>query len=134
MAIIFTELHTHCAALAQNQVPSASPVLAFEYADFALLERSRDDDDVALSWWAAQLQGAPELVALPLDRPRPNVQQTTGEHVDVRLDVALIARLTSLCARTGVTLNSALLSVWAFILLQLSGQVEVIVGLPHSLR
>jgi hypothetical protein len=76
----------------------------------------------------------PELLDLPLDRPRPHVQNTDGRQAAVHLDRDLTAGVASLCASAGATLNSALLAVWSAMLLHLSGQADVVVGVPHSMR
>jgi acyl carrier protein len=134
IVIIRAELAAHCAALALHRLPPPLPPLEFEYVDFALWEQSRGLDASALSWWSSQLQGAPELLDLPLDRPRPDVQATDGRHTYVHLDPDLTAGVGYLCVAAGATLNSALLTVWSAMLLHLSGQTDVVVGLPHSMR
>ena len=134
LGIIGTELAAHCTALALQRMPPPLAPLEFEYADFALWEHARGDDASALSWWVSQLEGAPELLDLPLDRPRPSVQATAGSHAVVHLDRDLTAGVASLCASAGATLNSALLTVWSALLLHLSGQTDVVVGVPHSMR
>jgi hypothetical protein len=134
IAIMRSELTVHCGALAQRQATPPLVPLGLEYADYAVWEHARRHDEAALSWWTSQLQDAPELISLPLDRPRPNVQATAGSHVDVRLDCDLMVRVLSLCVSTGTTLNSALLSVWVALLALLSGQQDVVLGVPHSMR
>ena len=94
----------------------------------------RSESGAARTWWLAQLAGAPELISLPADRPRPDVQATPARHVDVRLHRQLTARVVSLGARASATLNSALLAMWSALLLHLSEQADVVVGLPHSMR
>ena len=134
IAIMRSELTVHCGALAQRQATPPLVPLGLEYADYAVWEHARRHDEAALSWWTSQLQDAPELISLPLDRPRPNVQATAGSHVDVRLDCDLMVRVLSLCVSTGTTLNSALLSLWVALLALLSGQQDVVLGVPHSMR
>ena len=135
MAIMRAELATHCAALALHHMPPLMAPLEYEYADFAVWEHARGhDDDAALSWWLSQLVGAPEILDLPLDRPRPDVQATAGSHRAVHLDRGLTKDVMALCAFAGATLNSALLAMWAVLLHRLSGQVDVVIGLPHSMR
>ena len=134
MLIMRSELAAHMSALSLGRMPPVLERLEFEYADFALWEHAREDETTSLSWWSLQLDGCPELISLPSDRARPDVQATAGNHVEVRLNRDLTARVMSLCMSAGATLNSALLAVWVALLLHLSGQADVVVGLPHSMR
>ena len=54
---------------AAHPLPPPLAALEFEYADFALWEHARGNDDAALSWWHSQLEGTPEMVLLPLLYP-----------------------------------------------------------------
>jgi acyl carrier protein len=54
--------------------PAALPPLPVEYADFAIWQRQWLSGEVyaqELSWWRERLAGAPEVLELPVDRPRP---------------------------------------------------------------
>ena len=61
--------------------PSPLPELAIQYADFAMWQRQWLQGEVLekqLSYWKEKLQGAPPVLELPLDRPRPAVQTYKG--------------------------------------------------------
>ena len=134
MMIMRNELAAHCAALMFQQSPAVLLPVEYEYADFARWEHARGLDDQALAWWVDHLHGAPETVNLPLDRPRPDVQATAGSEVEFKINAHLTALATSLSASVGATLNSALLTIWAALLLHLSSQNDVVIGIPHSMR
>ena len=134
MDILRRELARHCAALVAGRLPPAPAPPEMEYAEFALREHARSRDEDAVAWWAAKLAGAPALVGLPLDAPRPAVQATAAQHVDVHLGAELTAALVALCHVAGATVNSTLLAMWAELLRSLSGDDDVVVGLPHSMR
>lgn len=135
IAIMCAELATHCSALALHRLPPMPARIEFEYADFAVWEHARrHDDDAALSWWMWQLQGAPEIIDLPRDWSRPDVQATASNHLPMHLGRGLTACVVALCASAHATLNSTLLAMWGALLLHLSGQLDVVIGLPHSMR
>ena len=79
-------------------------------------------------YWKAALSGAPALLELPADRPRPPQQDFAGALVKVALDAGLTQRLKALSQRHGVTLFMTLLAAWAALLTRLSGQHEVVIG------
>ena len=79
-------------ALSQGQ-PSPLPELPIQYSDFAVWQRGWLTEDVLagqLDYWRELSAGAPELLELPTDRPRPAVQSLAGSH----LNFALSAELT----------------------------------------
>ncbi|HET8796190.1 MAG TPA: condensation domain-containing protein, partial [Thermoanaerobaculia bacterium] len=107
------------------------PPLEIQYADYAQWQRARlEGDELArqLEFWRAHLRGAPALLELPLDRPRPAVQSHAGGAVPLALSPALTAKLQALSQRHGVTLFMTLLSAWGLLLSRLSGQYDIVVG------
>lgn len=111
--------------------------LPVQYADYALWQRQwlagpRLDEQVA--YWKAHLQGAPALLELPTDRPRPAVQTYRGACVPVALDVRLIDDLKALARGLDLTLPMVLYTAWAVLLARLSGQDDVVFGIPVANR
>src|ERR1044072_316982 len=61
--------------------PSPLPPLPIQYVDFARQQReefSRHLLDPQVEYWRQQLAGAPPLLELPLDHPRPPKQTYRG--------------------------------------------------------
>ena len=61
--------------------PSPLTELTIQYADFAAWQRQWLTGEVLesqLSYWKQQLQGAPAVLELPTDRPRPPVRNYRG--------------------------------------------------------
>ena len=67
-------------------------------------------------YWKETLAGAPELLELPTDHPRPARQDFAGGAVGIELDEALTAGLKALGRRHGTTLFMTLLAGWAAVL------------------
>jgi amino acid adenylation domain-containing protein len=136
MGIFVRELGELYRALATGE-PANLPVLPIQYADFAVWQRKWLSGTVLaelLAWWTGQLTGAPQVVELPLDRPRPAVQSYRGSHADLRLENELKESLERLTRRLGVTPFMALLSGYATLLCRYSGQSDVVVGTPIANR
>ncbi len=113
------------------------PPLEIQYADYARWQRDwLAGDELArqLDFWTNHLSGAPALLELPLDRPRPAVQSHAGAAVPVRLSPELTTGLRALSRRHGVTPYVTLLSAWGLLLSRLSGQRDVVVGTPVANR
>ncbi|HET7461931.1 MAG TPA: amino acid adenylation domain-containing protein, partial [Longimicrobium sp.] len=113
------------------------PALPVQYADYAAWQRRWVEGDVLqrqTEYWRTTLTGAPELLELPADRPRPARQDHAGAAIGVELDEALTAGLKALGRRHGTTLFMTLLAGWAAVLSRLSGQDDVVVGTPAANR
>ncbi|HVH12903.1 MAG TPA: amino acid adenylation domain-containing protein, partial [Longimicrobium sp.] len=113
------------------------PELPVQYADYAVWQRRWVEGEVLqeqASYWMDTLAGAPELLELPTDRPRPSRMDHAGERFAVMLDEELTAGLKELGRRHGTTMFMTLLAGWAAVLGRLSGQDDVVIGSPMAGR
>ncbi len=107
------------------------PPLPVQYADYALWQRrwlSGVTQQREVDYWKRQLEGAPALITLPTDRPRPSAQEYAGQSVSVELDRELTAGLKALSHKHGATLFMTLLAAWGALTARLAGQEEVVIG------
>lgn len=135
MKVLFRELGALYDAAVGGQ-PDPLPALPVQYADYGLWQRQSIEAALhaQAAYWRATLEGAPALLDLPGDHPRPAVQSYAGGMVDIVLDTELAAALRALSRRHGTTLYQTLLAAWAILLWRLSGQDDVVVGTPVANR
>ncbi|HLL48004.1 MAG TPA: AMP-binding protein, partial [Longimicrobiaceae bacterium] len=108
-----------------------------QYADYAVWQRQQLRDDVLdgqLAYWRERLAGAPALLELPADRPRPAVQRHHGAYEPFRLPDSLAGRLQALGRSEGATLYMTLLGAFQVLLAKYSGSEDVVVGSPIAGR
>lgn len=132
----FGELAALEAAFATGEA-SPLPDLPAQYADYARWQRDRLRGpllDEHLAFWRQQLAGAPALVELPLDRPRPKVQGFSGATLPVALDKDIVNGLKALCRETNATMFMALLAGFFALLHRYTGQTDIVLGTPIALR
>ncbi|WP_147451557.1 non-ribosomal peptide synthetase, partial [Corallococcus llansteffanensis] len=113
------------------------PTLPVQYADFASWQRGWLQGDVLteqVAWWKQQLAGAPHVLDLPIDHPRPTPRSPHGALLPVHLPRALGDRLGTLARQEGATSFMALLSVWQLLLSRYSRQEDLLVGSPIAGR
>ncbi|MEV7602207.1 amino acid adenylation domain-containing protein [Kitasatospora sp. NPDC089797] len=112
------------------------PELPVQYGDFAVWEaESRaTGDDPDLAHWHRTLAGAPELLELPCDRPRPAVQSLRGAALPVDLPAELSDAVRALCRRAGATPFMALLAAFQAVLARHSGGEDIVVGTGTGVR
>ncbi|HEX9938621.1 MAG TPA: amino acid adenylation domain-containing protein, partial [Longimicrobium sp.] len=136
MGVLFDELSALYAAHREGS-DARLAALPVQYADYAAWQRRWMDGDVLreqAEYWARTLTGAPELLELPTDRPRPAEMDHAGELLAVELDAELTAGLKALSRRNGATLHMTLLAGWAAVLGRLAGQDDVVIGTPTAGR
>ncbi|GAB2934280.1 hypothetical protein GCM10027280_22590 [Micromonospora polyrhachis] len=117
--------------------PDPLPPLPLQYADYAAWQRQWLTGDTLArqeTYWRQTLTGAPTLLELPTDRPRPPEQDHHGARITVELDADLTAGLKDLTAAHGGTLFMTLLTGWAIVLSRLSGQHDLVIGTPTANR
>ena len=113
------------------------PELKIQYVDYAVWQRQWIEGEVLqrqASYWKTALLGAPALLELPTDYPRPAQQDFAGGFAKLSLDEPLTAALKELSRRHGTTLFMTLMAGWAVLLARLSGQQTVVIGTPTANR
>jgi len=117
--------------------PSPLPELPIQYADYAAWQRQiLEGEELArqAAYWRQHLAGAPPLLELPADRPRPAVQSFRGRVCAFRFPAPLSRAVRDLCRRQDVTLFMTLLAGFEVLLNRLSGQEDVVVGIGVANR
>jgi amino acid adenylation domain-containing protein len=136
MAVLFRELAALYNARVRNRAADL-PALPLQYADYTIWQRdwlSGDELRRQLDYWAGQLAGAPPVLNLPTDRPRPRVQTYRGARLSHRLPVELLDQLTVLGRSEKSTLFMVLLAGFNVLLARYGGQEDIIVGTPVAGR
>lgn len=111
--------------------PSPLPELPIQYADYALWQRSRMEEEVLesqLGYWTQQLSDLPPLLQLSVSDPRPDVQTFRGARRRFTLANDLSGELRALSRRENVTLFMTLLAGFKTLLYRYSNQTDIPVG------
>src|SRR5205085_5566278 len=95
---------------------------------------SGDVLEAQANYWRETLSGAPALLEIPADHPRPNRQDHDGGYVEFTLEEGLTASLKAVSRRHGTTLYMTLLAAWTALLSRLSGQEDLVIGTPVANR
>lgn len=121
----------------QNNMASPLPPLSRQYADFASWQRQASQGDKLtqqLHYWRDQLAGAPALLDIPGDRPRPALQSFRGSTESMYLPISSIDQLKQLCQQQGATLFMGMLSVFSLLLSRYAKQNDIVIGSPVTNR
>ncbi|MFD8721811.1 amino acid adenylation domain-containing protein [Streptomyces sp. NPDC059629] len=135
LAPLVRDLSAAYAARSEGRAPQWTP-LPVQYADYVLWQREtlgrEDDPDSVLArqleYWSDALAGLPDQLALPFDRPRPQVASYHGASVPFVLDARLHGALTALARESGVTLFMVLQAAVAVLLTRLGAGTDIPLG------
>jgi amino acid adenylation domain-containing protein len=136
MEVLWRELATLYPAFVAGK-PSPLPPLTIQYADFAHWQRQwlrGEILDQQIAYWKKQLAGAPPLLALPTDRPRPAVQSFQGAKVTFTIPDAVTQGLRRLSRQTNATLFMTLLAAFKVLLARYTDQDDIVVDTPIAGR
>jgi amino acid adenylation domain-containing protein len=117
--------------------PSPLPDLPIQFADFSLWQRQRlrgPTLDNQLAYWQRQLEGAPRILQLHTDHPRPPANTFRGAQYTHVLPQTFSAELKKLSRREGVTFFMVLLAAFQALLYRYTGQDDLLVGSPIAGR
>ena len=109
------------------------PLLRVQYADYAVWQREGSGWEAGLEFWRGRLAGVRPL-ELPVDRPRPAVWESAGQEVRFTVPEATVAALAELGRSRGATLYMTLLAAFLVLLQRCTGQDDLVVGTPISVR
>ncbi len=124
LGVMFRELRAHYQS-------TALPALPIQYADYAHATRAAATEDRFehdLTYWMRHLKGAPALLDLPADHPRPPLQTYRGGNIEFLLDAHETDALKAYCRRESVTLFMTLMAAFQTLLARYSGVPDICVG------
>ena len=107
------------------------PALAVQYADYAAWQRQCLQGPALereVDFWQRQLQGAPQVLALPCDWPRPAQADARGAAKALEIPAPLLARLDALALAEGVSLYMLLLASFELLLHSVTGADDLLLG------
>ncbi len=136
MGVLARELSATYAAKTTGSFPTL-PALKIQYADYAVWQREWLQGEALasqLNFWKQQLAGAPPVLELPTDRPRPAIQTFDGASCTLELPPDLSAALRTLSRRENATLFMTMLAAYSVLLARYSGQDDIVVGTPIANR
>ncbi|MEV0688511.1 amino acid adenylation domain-containing protein, partial [Nocardia sp. NPDC050378] len=116
--------------------------LPVQYADYTLwqnilLGNQNEPESLSasqLTYWRRVLEGMPEQVGFPADRPRPEVATFRGDLVDFQLDSALHQQIVDVANHTGASVFMVLQAAVAALMTRLGAGTDIPLGSPIAGR
>jgi amino acid adenylation domain-containing protein len=132
-AVVFSDLSEIYTAFRTGRDPVLAPAMSFaDYARQMVQEESSEKVRLAEEYWVGQFStGAPAL-ELPTDHARPALKSFAGAMEARVIDNERFARLKKVSPKLGGTLFATVMSVFATLLNRLTGQDNIVIGIPAA--
>ena len=133
VGIILGELGIIYSALVENKTPVLQEAIPFStYAEEEqLFANTNEYKEIEKYWYTLYEQSVPVL-NLPTDNPRPSLRTYESERLDFVLDSQLVASIKKIGLNAGTSLITSLLASFEVFLCQLTGQNDIVVGVPAA--
>jgi len=133
IGIIMQDLSNLYSAYAQNKtLPVLTTPLFSNYAKEQLrLTQAKEYQDTE-KYWLKHFEGSDYLLNLPVDYPRPRIRSYKSQRLDLVLNRDLTNAVKQLGKIAGAGFVTTLLASFEVFLQQLTGQDEIILGLPAA--
>ncbi|MEO8216231.1 MAG: amino acid adenylation domain-containing protein [Acidobacteriota bacterium] len=121
----------------KRETGTALPEPEFQFADYSVwLNEHWSDPEMErkLSVWRKRLEGCSGVLELPADFPRPTFQSSNGAELRFTVDEESAASTRKFARAEGVSLFTVMLGALSALMHRLSGQPDVIIGVPFANR
>ncbi|MBF0120451.1 MAG: amino acid adenylation domain-containing protein [Desulfobacterales bacterium] len=111
--------------------------LSIQYADYAVWQinsLSGETFEKQITYWKNHLKGAPSLLELPTDKPRPPLQTFNGNTKIFEIDRDITKKLQNISRESETSLFMVLYAAFSILLYKYSGQEDIVIGSPIANR
>lgn len=133
LSLIIKDLSILYSALVKKQAPELEPAVSFiTYAkDQENYLRSREHQEVE-KFWLKQYEGEIPVIEFPTDKSRPAIRSFYAKRIDVTVPPPIVQQLRQLSRKTNTSFVTIMLSAFESFLYRITGQEDLIVGLPAA--
>lgn len=129
--VLLNELSALYNSRVEGQVAELPPLMPFgEYAQAQQAHFAGVEGAEMEAYWVKQFEKLPPLLDLPIDRSRPALKSYHGATYRRKIDLATLKEIKQAGAQQKCTLFITLVGGFMALLSRLSGQEDVVVGVP----
>ena len=133
LGILLQDLGQLYSAAVRGEAAALPPAVPFSaYADQEALAQDSVTYQQAMQYWLTQFRDGGPVLGLPTDFPRAAVRSYRSQQLNHQLPPALVGQLRAMGIEAGCSLVTTLLAVFEVLLFKLTGQEDVVVGLPTA--
>jgi len=133
--LLISDLGKIYSALKQGLDPQLEP--ADSFSEYAILEWQKNNDPQQKEteeFWVKQFTQSVPVLDLPTDKPRPSLRTFNSAREDFILSPQLYRKLKQFGIKHGCTFMTTMLAGFEVFLNRITGQEDVITGVPSSIQ
>lgn len=109
------------------------PATPFSEFAIAVIDHQKTSEHTDTErFWLDQFKGGAPRLDLPADKSRPRMKTYSGNRIDIELDGELTLKLKELATRSGASLVTMLLTCYEMLIHHITGQSDIVIGLPAA--
>jgi amino acid adenylation domain-containing protein len=133
IGIMLQDLGAIYSAYVENKLPKLTESIPFSsYAnEEKLFSNSEENKEIEKYWFEMYKESIP-IVNLPTDNPRPSLRTYKSQRLDFELDSNLVTSIKKIGSSVSASFVTTLLTSFEIFLYQLTGEDDLVVGLPSA--
>ena len=133
LSLMLRDLSNIYSATIKGEMPNLEPAVSFiQYAqELALETKSKTQEDVE-SFWVQQFHDEIPIVEFPNDNSRPALRSFHAKRIDVVVPEEIVKGMRDVSKKTNASFVTLMLSAFESFLYHVTGQEDLIVGLPAA--
>ncbi len=133
LSLMVKDLSMIYSALVQQQLPVLEEAVSIgSYARELERQKNSPEQKETESFWLNQYQGEIPVIEFPTDHPRPAIRSFFAKRIDVTVPPDLVDALRQLSKKTNTSFVTMMLSSFETFLYRVTGQEDLVVGLPAA--
>ena len=133
IGIMLQDLGTIYSAYVENKTPDVSTPIPFTaYANEEQSFSNSEENKETEKFWYEIYENSIPVVNVPTDNPRPSLRTYKSQRLDFAFDINLLSELKKTGLSNGSSLVSTLLTSFEVFLYHLTGQDDLVIGLPYA--
>ena len=133
LGIMMAEISALYNAAKRGGAPELPGASAFSDYSLATIDFATSPEHAVVErYWLDLYKGSIPRPDLPTDRPRPKRKTYTGDRLDLLLPQDLVRGLKEVATRSGASFVTTLMTTFEVLLHKLTGDSDIVVGLPAA--
>ena len=133
LGIMMAEISALYNAAKSGGAPKLPEASTFSEYSLATIDFAKSPEHAAVErYWLDLYKGSVPRLDLPTDRPRPKQKTYKGNRLDLHLSQEHVRGLKEVATRSGASFVTTLMTTFEVLLYKLTGDSDIVVGLPAA--
>ena len=133
LGIMMAEISALYNAAKSGGAPKLPEASTFSEYSLATIDFAKSPDHASVErFWLDLYKGSVPRLDLPTDRPRPKQKTYKGNRLDLHLSQEHVRGLKEVATRSGASFVTTLMTTFEVLLYKLTGDSDIVVGLPAA--